>query len=161
MMRNGRMKMVGVIVAGAILAGAGPVQAQAVNMNFFVIAETAGAGNFGQVIMADSFCHDLGYAAGFGDMTWRAYITGSETDGEAGQVARERIGSGPWYNQAGVMIAENLDALHSDSNNLNRDTALTLEGQRLPAELPDLPPGSGLDGTAFSADGPLLCFGVR
>jgi hypothetical protein len=160
-MRDMRARMAWMIAVGALFAGASPIAGQAMNMNFFLVVETPGAGNFGQVIMADSFCHDPGYAAGFGDMVWKAYLTGTEADGEAGEVARERIGSGPWYNFAGVMIAENLEQLHSDANNLNRNTALTLDGQPAPASVPDLPAGSQLDGTAFTADGPLLCFGVR
>jgi hypothetical protein len=141
--------------------GASPLQAQSANMNFFVILETPGAGNFGAVIMADGFCHDQGYAAGYGDLTWRAYLTGTEADGEADQVARNRVGQGPWYNAVGVMIAENLDQLHSDQSNLGAGTALTLQGQPAPEGVLSLPPGSRLDGKDFSASGPLLCFGVR
>lgn len=38
--------------------------------------------------------------------------------------ARDRIGKGPWYNAKGVKIADNGANLHSDSNNLKKETAL-------------------------------------
>jgi outer membrane murein-binding lipoprotein Lpp len=38
--------------------------------------------------------------------------------------ARDRIGSGPWYNAKGTQIASNVEDLHSDKANINNDTAL-------------------------------------
>ena len=43
--------------------------------------------------------------------------------------ARDRIGSGPWHNYNGVMIAQNVDDLHSDNNNLTKETQLNEKGQ--------------------------------
>jgi hypothetical protein len=43
--------------------------------------------------------------------------------------ARDRIGTGPWYNAKGIMIAKNIDELHSDRNNLNKETALNESGE--------------------------------
>ena len=45
--------------------------------------------------------------------------------GDAGVSARDRIGKGPWTNAKGVVIAKNLDDLHSDHNNLTKQTALS------------------------------------
>ena len=54
-----------------------------------------------------------------------------QRDGDlAGAVnARDRIGAGPWYNAKGVLIARNVDdELHVD-NHLNKQTALTEQGE--------------------------------
>jgi hypothetical protein len=150
-----------VVVATAFLILGGPrsIEAQDLRMNFFLSVDGPGGTNFGAVIVSDGHCHDQGYAAGFGDLTWKAYLTGTAADGEAGEVARQRIGTGPWYNFAGVLIAENLDQLHSDAGNLIRATALTVQGGVAPAEVA-IPSGSQLDGSSFTRNGPLLCFGV-
>ena len=42
--------------------------------------------------------------------------------------ARDRIGKGPWRNAKGVVVAKGVDDLHSDSNNINKQTALTENG---------------------------------
>jgi hypothetical protein len=42
--------------------------------------------------------------------------------------ARDRIGKGPWYNAKGVKIADDVANLHSDSVNLNKETALDEKG---------------------------------
>jgi hypothetical protein len=53
--------------------------------------------------------------------------------------ARDRIGTGPWYNFKGEMIAQDLAHLHGDTmelahqgNNLNKLTGLTEKGQIVP-----------------------------
>ena len=53
--------------------------------------------------------------------------------------ARDRIGTGPWYNFQGEMIARDLAHLHGDTmelahqgNNLNKLTGLTEKGQIVP-----------------------------
>jgi hypothetical protein len=42
--------------------------------------------------------------------------------------ARDRIGKGSWYNAKGAKIADNVAHLHSESNNLNKETALDEKG---------------------------------
>jgi hypothetical protein len=69
--------------------------------------------------------------------------------------ARDRIGTGPWQNAKGVVIAKNLDELHSASNNLTKETALDEKGQLVNGrtERPnkhDILTGSRPDGTAFA-----------
>jgi len=130
-------------------------------MNVFLSPSGPGGTRFGAVAVSDAHCHDIGYAAGFGDLQWRAYLDGTAADGEAQQIARNRIGPGPWINSRGVVVARNLEELHSDSGNLNRNTALTLTGEAPPADFPLPAFGNGLRGSAFSRNGPLLCFGVR
>jgi hypothetical protein len=124
------------------------------NMNFFV-APTGPSVRSGQpaLPLADQLCGTLAYPLGFGHLQWRAYLD------EGSQVARNRIGSGPWYNYYGVPIAENLAQLHSDENNLWSESAVTVTGDYAPAGFV-IPPGSQLDGSDFTPRGPLLCFGV-
>ena len=71
--------------------------------------------------------------------------------------ARDRIGAGPWQNAKGVVIAKNLEELHSANNNLTKDTAVDEKGQLVNGrtEKPnkhDMLTGSRPDGTAFAGD---------
>ena len=149
------------LVVGMVLLATPPLSAQSFEMNFFVAIEgpTWGADR-GAIEVSDSHCHDLGYAQGYGHLTWRAYLTGIASDGEGDQVARARIGRGPWYNFYGVEIAKDLDQLHSDENNLWAQSAVTVTGEIAPEGVLEIPWGSQLDGGEFSREGPLLCFGV-
>jgi len=124
------------------------------NMNFFV-APTGPTVRPGQAALglADQLCGTLAYAQGFGHLQWRAYLN------EGSQVARNRIGSGPWYNYYGVPIAESLAQLHSDDNNLWAESAVTVTGEYAPQGFV-IPLGSQLDGGDFTPRGPFLCFGV-
>ena len=99
-------------------------QEPADNMSFFVTSANPGnGGNLGGLDGADAHCQSLAEAAGAGDKTWHAYLSTSEED------ARDRIGTGPWYNAAGVMIAESVADLHGAENNLNAATALHENGE--------------------------------
>lgn len=150
---------IGGLAMAMVVFPAASLDAQSLDMNFFLSVEGPGGEDFGAVVMSDGFCHDQGYAAGFGDRTWKAYMTGTAEDGEADEIARDRIGSGPWINYNGVVIAENLDELHSDENNLNLGTAVTVQGAPAPEGIV-IPKGSELDGGDFTRAGPLLCFGT-
>lgn len=151
----------GALAVCMVLAAALPLAGQSERMNFFVALQgpTWGA-NLPPIAVADSFCQEEGYAEGFGHLTWRAYLTGTAADGEEDEIARERIGEGPWYNYYAVMVAEDLAQLHSDANNLWIESAVTVRGQTAPEGALDIPPGSQLDGGDFSRDGPLFCFGI-
>jgi hypothetical protein len=145
-------------LAGLALFAAHPLSAQSLETNFFVAAEgPACCADSPPVRVSDRQCRDLAYAAGMGDGRWRAYMTGRTADGEGDEIARERIGTGPWYNYYGVMIAENLDQLHSDEAALNRETAVTERGEYAPEDF-EIPSGSQLNGTAFTREGPYFCF---
>ena len=154
-------KMWGALGLLAVLCPAPPLAGQSPDMNFFVAVEgpTWGADR-APVEMSDTHCYDLAYPQGFGHLTWRAYLTGTSADGEEGEVARERIGEGPWYNYYGVLIAEDVAQLHSDGNNLWFESAVLVTGETAPDGALEIPPGSQLDGRAFSRDGPFLCFGL-
>lgn len=99
-------------------------QEPAENMSFFVTSSNPGnGGDLGGIEGADAYCQSLAEAAGAGGRTWRAYLSTSDED------ARDRIGDGPWYNAEGELIAESVDELHSDDNNLTAETALNERGE--------------------------------
>jgi hypothetical protein len=145
-----------IVVAGAlvlVLAVRGTASAQepADNFSFFITSENPGTGaNFGGLDGADAHCQELAAAVGAGDKTWRAYLS---TTGAGAVNARDRIGSGPWSNVSGVQIAASVADLHSDNNNLNKETALGETGQVLNGvgdepNRHDILTGSNADGTA-------------
>lgn len=138
------------------------VSAQSGQMSFFLTSAGPGNGaNLGGLEGADSHCEMLAYNVGAGDMTWRAYLSATASDG--GPVnARDRIGEGPWYNAEGVMIAQNVDDLHSENNNLTKETQLTEKGDQVNGRgdspnMHDILTGSTLDGMASDADGDTTC----
>ena len=127
------------------LAGAAPALAQhgmpgGTPMTFFVTSESIGnGGNLGSLEGADAYCRKLAEAVGAGDRTWHAYLSTQERPGQPAVNARDRIGSGPWYNFEGVMIARDVAHLHGDTielarlgNNLTKRTGLTEKGQIVP-----------------------------
>src|SRR5215467_1036086 len=102
---------------------------QAPNMSFLVTSASLGkGGDLGGLAGADAHCQQLATTAGAGGKTWRAYLSTPETPTAKGINARDRVGNGPWQNAKGVVIAQNVDDLHSANNKLSRDTALTERG---------------------------------
>jgi hypothetical protein len=104
--------------------------AQQPEMTFFVtsVGKDKGA-DLGGLEGADAHCLALAKAAGSRHAQWRAYLSTTAPGGEAGVNARDRIGNGPWHNAKGVMIARNVQDLHSPANNLTKQTALTEKGE--------------------------------
>ena len=103
-------------------------------MSFFVTSVGLGNGaNLGGLAGADKHCQALAQAAGAGSRTWRAYLSQTAAGTAPAVNARDRIGSGPWYNVKGVLIAANVDELHGDSqrdrNNIRKPNALTEKGE--------------------------------
>jgi len=153
--------MAGAAVGGlAVLvgcAGMQPTQPNPKDMTFFVTSVGPGkGGDLGGLEGADRHCQSLAKAAGAGDRTWRAYLStqGSSLPDPKVVNARDRIGPGPWQNAKGVVIARNVEELHSAKNNLTKETALDERGQLVNGrtEKPnkhDILTGSRLDGTAF------------
>ena len=138
-------------------------------MSFFITSEGGGDGaNFGGIDGADEHCQDLASDAGAGSKTWRAYLSKSgrynpkNAQNNAASVhARDRIGTGPWFNAKGVLIARDVQHLHSD-NNINKQTALSEKGDVINGrgDKPnkhDILTGSRADGTAFSPHMDLTC----
>jgi hypothetical protein len=127
------------------------------NMTFFVTSAGPGKGaDLGGLDGADRHCQSLAAAAGAGNRTWRAYLsTQAPALNDPKFVnARDRIGTGPWHNAKGVMVAKSVADLHSSSNNLTHQTALDERGNLVNsrADKPnkhDMLTGSRSDGTAF------------
>ena len=116
------------VIVFALIVAHGSAQQQN-QMSFFVTSAGSGSGaNLGGVAGADKICQTLATAAGAGNRTWRAYISAAAAAGQPAVNARDRIGRGPWSNAKGVMIAKSVDDLHSDANNLKKETALTEKG---------------------------------
>ena len=122
-------------------------------MGFFVTSVGMGDGaNLGGIEGADAHCTKLAEAAGSKGRTWRAYLSTQE-DGKRGLSARNRIGSGPWYNAKGELIAVDLDQLHILPNIYLR-TALDESGNRIMGRYDernehDILTGTQADGTAY------------
>jgi hypothetical protein len=155
---QGTGRMAWMAVAGAIgVAGCASIQPGAKEMTFFVTSVGVGkGGDLGGLDGADRHCQLLAQAAGAGDHIWHAYLsTQALTLADKNFVnARDRIGSGPWQNARGVVIARSVDDLHSASSNLTKQTALDEKGQVVNGrtEQPnkhDMLTGSRPDGTAF------------
>ena len=82
-------------------------------MSFFITSAGKGDGaNLGGLTGADAHCQAMASAAGRGGVTWHAYVS---TQGPNAVNARDRIGSGPWFNAAGQRVAQNLAELHGDT----------------------------------------------
>jgi hypothetical protein len=117
------------MAAGATLMAlglTGPAQAQQNNMTFFITSAGSGkGGDLGGLAGADKQCQMLAQAVGAGGKTWHAYLS---TQGSGAVNARDRIGSGPWQNAKGTVIAKDLEELHG-KNNLTKQTALTEKGE--------------------------------
>jgi hypothetical protein len=153
------------IVAGIALSVAGVMVAQdkPAPMSFFITSAGPGNGaNLGGLAGADAHCAKLAAAAGAGNRSWHAYLSLSESANQKAVNARDRIGSGPWYNAKGERIAQNLDELHSDTNNLTKQTQLNEKGEMVNGrgDKPnrhDILTGSQADGTAFPAGADKTC----
>ena len=104
-------------------------------MSFFVTSVGLGdGGDLGGLAGADSHCQTLAASVGRGNIAWRAYLSQAPATGLPLVNARDRIGTGPWYNASGVVIAWNVDDLHEDRNNVRKPHCGRREwrgGQRL------------------------------
>ena len=98
-------------------------------MSFFITSAGSGDGaNLGGLAGADKICQTLGAAAGQGNRTWRAYLSQAAAGNLPPVNARDRIGTGPWYNAKGQLIAANVEDLHADRNNIRKPTAMNEKG---------------------------------
>ena len=159
-MRGWRREVGLVAVAVTALWGCASTSTQPgpADMTFFVTSANPGKGaNLGGLAGADQHCQVLAAAAGAGGRTWRAYLSTqapSLTDPNYVN-ARDRIGTGPWRNAKGVLIARDVNELHSPASNLTKQTALDERGQLVNGrgDNPnnhDMLTGSRSDGTAFA-----------
>lgn len=153
----------GMATALLLTLASGTVLAQQAKMTFFVTSVGNGNGaNFGGLAGADKHCQTLAAAAGAGFRTWRAYLSQSNWGDQLAIHARDRIGKGPWQNAKGVVIARDIDDLHSPNNKINKDTALTEKWDKVNGggdkpNMHDILTGSQADGTAFYGNEDRTC----
>jgi hypothetical protein len=139
-----------VLSAAALVLALGVAEAQDTSMSFFITSVGLGKGaNLGGVEGADAHCASLAEAAGVTGKTWAAYLSTTTVD------ARDRIGSGPWYNAKGEKIADDVASLHGAANKITKETGLTEKGEPVPGrgETPnrhDILTGSNADGTKIA-----------
>ena len=152
-----RLTFVSLALAAVLAACAGSsMMAGKPDMTFFVSSTGSGrGGDLGGLAGADRLCTSLATAVGAGNHTWHAYLSAQ------GVNARDRIGSGPWRNASGVVIAQNVAELHG-MNNLNKQTALTergdvVNGRGDTPNMHDIMTGSQPDGTAIAGDADTTC----
>ena len=135
------------------------------DMTFFITSAGPGRGaDLGGIEGADRHCQSLASAAGAGNKTWRAYLStqGQAINDTKVAHARDRIGSGPWHNAKGVLIAGNVEELHSAANKINKETGLDERGRpindrTMKPNKHDILTGSRPDGTAYAAGYDYTC----
>jgi hypothetical protein len=150
------------VAAGVVVLAACASMGGASGMSFFVSSKGSGkGGDLGGLAGADQLCTSLATAAGAGNRTWRAYLSSVAVPGSAAVNARDRIGTGPWRNAKGVVVAQNVTELHG-ANNLSKQTALTEKGEVVNGRgdtpnMHDILTGSQPDGTAIAGQVDSTC----
>lgn len=140
-----------------ITSAPAPAPDTAQTMSFFITSVGPGDGaNLGGLAGADRHCHVLAEAAGSTGRSWHAYLSAAAMAGQPIVHARDRIGSGPWYNAKGVMVARDVAHLHGDDNLLGKEHSLDEKGEPVKGrgDSPnqhDILTGVNPDGT-FAAD---------
>ena len=157
------LAVAGVLAAcSSMPSGGGMGGSAARDMSFFVTSQGSGRGaDLGGLAGADRLCQSLASAAG-STKTWRAYLSTQPTGGQPGGNARDRIGSGPWKNANGVVVATSVADLHGPNNNLTKQTAVTekaatLKGRGDDPNQHDVLTGSQPDGTWISGEVDSTC----
>jgi hypothetical protein len=121
-------------------------------MSFFVTSVGGpDGGDLGGLEGADAFCTELAAAVSpeLGAKPWRAYLS------VVGEDARDRIGSGPWRNFNGDIIANDVQELHDQDMGALDATwpiadlgvALTETGEEVVNQVHDILTGTMADGT--------------
>jgi hypothetical protein len=154
------MKRISVLVFGALLVMScddadSPMGPSGPSLSFFVTSATSVTGNLGGLVGADATCQRLGAAVGHGNRTWRAYLSVERDAANGNQPthARDRIGTGPWYNANLALVANTLGELHGrtgDANIFIDERGARINGQWTGSPGPvehDILTGSNADGT--------------
>ena len=129
-------------------------------MTFFLTSNGPGKGaNLGGLAGADAHCQKLAAEVGAGNRTWRAYLS---TQGPGAVNAKDRIGKGPWHNARGVLVAQNIEEMHSMGHRFTPMTILDERGRMIPGggyvpNRHDVLTGSKPDGTSFPAGDDMTC----
>ncbi|MEQ1930964.1 MAG: hypothetical protein ABL957_10615 [Parvularculaceae bacterium] len=154
--------VVGAAICASALSATGcsgddptPTAPSGPQVGFFVTSTTSVTGNLGGLAGADATCQRLAAAAGHGGRTWRAYLS-VERDAASGNQpahARDRIGSGPWYNANRTLVAGSVAELHArpgDATIFVDERGARINGQWNGSPAPvehDILTGSNADGT--------------
>jgi hypothetical protein len=149
-------KAVSVALTALALSMSAGTMAQDNTLSFFITS--AGTGNgaaLSGLAGADMHCAVLAQAAGITGKTWAAYLSAQERNGMPAVNARDRIGTGPWFNANGVQVAASVADLHSDNNQLNKENSLTetgavVNGRGDSPNQHDILTGSDANGNAFT-----------
>lgn len=152
------LPLLGVLVTVACGSSTSPSRPSGPQFSFFVTSETSATGNLGGLSGADAKCERLGASIGFGHRTWRAYLSVEHdaSNGNQPTNARDRIGSGPWYNINLVLLANNLAELHArtgDATVFVDEHGKKINGQWGGSPTPvehDILTGSNADGTLLA-----------
>jgi hypothetical protein len=165
MRRRTAFSTVAVVLLGSALAQAQQQQPQMSPdlASFFVAENPNGSGNLGGLQGADQLCQTQAQAIGgrAAQRTWHAYVSQEQRGNTPRVDARTRIGTGPWYNVKGVLIASNVADLHGDQqrdrNNIQRSSVLDAKGNEIPGvgspqgqNQHDILTGSDSTGRAFT-----------
>jgi len=124
---------------------------------FFVTSDTSATADLGGLSGADARCQNLASAAGFGSHAFHAYLSVEQDPEDPSQAlnARDRIGAGPWYNAKGVLLAQDLTALHALSG--DADLFLDENGRKINGQWQGSPTPNEHDIlTGSTADGLLI-----
>lgn len=152
------------LLAATYMAQAAAPPAQP--MTFFVTSVGKDGGNLGGLAGADAHCQALAASVGRGSATWRAYLS---TQGPGAVNARDRIGTGPWYNQRGQLVGQSVAAIHGDTIEQARAGvifgkvfSLDEKGQQIPGNgdstnKHDILTGSTPEGRAYPAGADMTC----
>ena len=130
-MKRRRIATAAVLASLAVVGCTTGMQSQQ-PMSFFVTSIGKGNGaDLGGLAGADAHCQALAKAAGSTYTKWHAYLSTQSTAWNDPNFvnARDRIGTGPWHNAKGVLIARNVDDLHAAGANLTKETLLDQNGQ--------------------------------
>ena len=155
-----RFRPIASLLAFALALFAAPVLAQSPDASFFLTSAGPGNGaDLGGLTGADAHCARLAEAARITGKTWRAYLS---TTGESSVDARDRIGSGPWSNVRGIVVARDVTDLHGAANNLTKQTVLDEQGREVNGrgDTPnrhDILTGSTAEGTAYDSEDDTTC----
>lgn len=163
-MKTSRLSIALALVIGltASVAGAQDFTADE-HMSFFITSIGPGNGaDLGGLEGADTWCEGLADAVGSTGREWHAYLSAHATDDSEAVNARDRIGSGPWINSKGELIAMNADELHSEKANLTKSASISekglpINGRGDSPNMHDVLTGSNLDGTVFMGEGDTAC----
>jgi hypothetical protein len=160
MHKNRKIVVTGLAFCGLLAAGLAQTQMPTGPMSFFLTSAGSGnGGDLGGLEGADAICQNLAKSVDQGDLTWRAYLS---TQGSNAVNARDRIGSGPWFNANGNRIAADVDQLHTVMNRVSGYTAVDERGRTIPGSgyapnRHDILTGTQTDGTAYPSGEDMTC----